>query len=349
MFYLNFLPKMKKVFVMLIAICLCAGLSAQKREGNVITVQGHPHELLTKHAAANPGVTSPTLRAGTGTVTNIDPDEVFCWVGCTESIYPVVSIDTAYLLVKWIKNPSDSTSASRILLWGYQWVSEYTHPVYGNIEVKKYAIDMVRAVGNYDCRFSVLLQNTGAGNFTAGGFGYNSFAQTCVIPDFNLSGARTDSLILFHYTGEDPNCIFPANQYAVPTTPNDSVLVHQAIVASRNTGVIKHPLDAAYSYPAYDYDYWTRPWDLNYLWQAGWYKNYWAFYSKAGLTGDFDYAPGNNTITTQQIGATQRAIYFIYAYLDPTFSTPVYWDGDYESVESCACAPCNGLCNPASN
>jgi hypothetical protein len=87
-------------------------------------------------------------------------------------------------------------------------------------------------------------------------------------------------------------------------------------------------------------------WDGSYLWQAGWNQNYWAFYSKPGLTGNFGYAPGS--ITTQQIGATQRAIYFIYAYADPTFSTPVYWDGNYELANPCECAPCINLCNPVS-
>ncbi|MDR1623851.1 MAG: hypothetical protein LBS04_02645 [Tannerellaceae bacterium] len=330
---------MKRVFVILMAFCLSAGLSAQKREGKVVKVQGHVHELLTKYAAAKGGTAPQTLRAGTGTVTNINPIDVACWVGCLESQYPVTAIDTAYLLVKWMEDPTDPDSDSRILLWGYQWVAQYTHPDYGPTDVKKYAIDMVRAVANYDCRFSALLQNAGGGGFTAGGFGYNSNATTRVIPGFDLQGAQTDASIRFHYVAP-PNCIHPANQYAAPATPDATTLVQQAIAAAGSTGVIKHPLDAAYSYPAYDYDYWTvASWDTNYLWQAGWYRNFWAFFSKAGLTGDFDYAPAGG-IADQQVGAVQKAIYFIYAYADPTFSTPVYWDGDYEQVIPCECAPC---------
>jgi hypothetical protein len=328
---------MKKVFFILIAICLCAGLSAQKREGNVITVQGHHHELLTKQAAEGKGVAAEAPRTPVGDVTNIIPDSVHCTIGCT-TLDPMMSnptISTAYLMVKW----TDGKAAQRpgptrndsILIWKYQWVSKYTHPVYGTMTVSKYSIDMIRAVANFDKRFSTLLQNTGGGNFTVGAFGYNYMNDSRMGVVFNLTAAQADTLIKYNYTG-NPNCLAPYNQFALPDTTKS--LVTEAVTASGATGVIKHPLDAAYSYPAYDYDYWvsTNPSSYFYQWQAGWNYNYWAFYTGNVSSSPIDYQYANYGIATQLL-ENNDIHYFVFA--SANYNIPVNLDGSYS----------NPLCN----
>jgi hypothetical protein len=335
---------MKKVFFILMAFCLCAGLSAQKREGNVITVQGHPHELLTKQAAEGKGVVEPIQSVDTTfyNVYNINPNDVSCTVGCTTvdptvvDITKPITIKTAYLMVKW----TDGKAAQRpgtyhndsILIWKYQWVSDYTHLIFGKMIVSKYSIDIIRAVANFDKRFYTLLQNTGGGNFAVGAFGYNYMNDSRMGVKFNLTAAQAaDTLIKFKYD-HNPNCLAPYNQFVTPEDPTPTDLVTQAINAAKNTGVIKHPLDAAYSYPAYDYDYWQLTLDNYFLqWQAGWYANYWAFYVRHGLSGNFTY-PTESGIATEPLD-NNTVHYFVFA--SANYNIPVNLNGEYSNP------PCN--------
>jgi hypothetical protein len=330
---------MKKVFFLLIATCLCAGLSAQKREGNVITVQGHHHEVLTRQAAQGKGVVQPVQSVDTSfyNVYNIDPSDVLCTIGCT-AVDPAVvdtskpiTIKTAYLMVKW----TDGKAAQRrtndsILIWKYQWVSDYTHPIYGDMSVSKYSIDMIRAVANFDARFSVLLQNTGGGSFAVGGFGYNFGTANLPVPlRYDSIAAEADSAHIKFKYGDYPNCLAPYNQFVPQEYPTPGSLATQAITLAENTGVIKHPLDAAYGYPAYDYDYWelTDPSNRFDQWQAGWNYNYWFFNVRQGLSGPFTYGSG---ITTELLD-NNTVHYFAFTPIDYTlFST---LDGDYSNPE----------------
>jgi hypothetical protein len=319
------------------------GLSAQQRVGNVVKVQGHVHELLTKqmherrHAPQKP-------REPVGNVTNINPKDVKCWVGCTEmdtTKFEVLTIDTAYLLVKWTDGKAAQCGGNdSILLWGYQWVSSYNNlvdPTYNPYTVTKYSIDMLRAVANFDCQFSILLQNTGGGNFAIGGFGYNFLEEARVPLKFDSISAQKDTLIKFNYS-VPPNCPAPYNQFVVPENPYPLTLVSQAIAASQNTGVIKHPLDAAYSYPAYDYDYWVLdPDECEYEWLAGWNYNYWSFNVRQGLSGTFTYPESG--IATESL-SNNTTHYFVFASAD--YDIPVNLDGDYSARTCCktACTNC---------
>jgi hypothetical protein len=330
---------MKKVFVLAMALCMTLGLSAQKREGNVVTVQGHVHEWLTKQAAGKePAKVQP--RTPVGSVYNVNPAQVNCWVGCVNTTDPTMQpVDTAYLLVKW----TDGKAAKRadkdsIMIWGYIWNSKT--PVY-SYDVNKYSIDMIRAVANFDPHFTALLQNTGGGDFAVGGFGYNCGANARVPIEYDYTGAKRESdtdTIHFRYDTA-PNCAAPYNQFALPDTTQRAIAMQAITDAFRRTGVIKHPFDAMYSYPAYDYDYWKVGTDRfnNYQWQAGWTYGYWSFNIREGLSGTFTYAP--NGVATQQL-QNNSVHYFVFA---PITVYDPFLDGNY-SARGCSspyCADCN--------
>ncbi|MDR1161868.1 MAG: hypothetical protein LBK45_05960 [Tannerellaceae bacterium] len=340
---------MKKVFFLLIATCIYAGLSAQKREGNVITVQGHHHEVLTRQAAQGKGVVQPVQSVDTSTynVYNINPGDVSCTVGCT-TVDPTitepdstVTVSTAYLMIKW----TDGKAALRpgtyhddsILIWRYQWVSRYWYKDTATVNpysywatVNKTSIDMIRAVANFDSRFSTLLQNTSGGNFAVGGFGYNfGDADTRVLLRYDSIAAKADSAHIKFKYGNYPNCLAPYNQFVPQEYPTPGNLATQAIALSSNTGVIKHPLDAAYGYPAYDYDYWVliNPNNRYYEWQAGWNYNYWSFNTRQGLSGSFTY-PTTSGIATEPLN-NNTVHYFVFA--SAQYYSPVNLDGDYSN------------------
>jgi hypothetical protein len=318
---------MKKILVLAAALCLTAGLYAQKREGNVVKVQGHVHELLTKQAAGKEAA-KVEPRTPVGSVYNINPADIQCWVGCVDTS---LAVDTAYLLVKWTDGKAlDREGNDSILIWGYLW----NPPEY----LGKCSIDMIRAVANFDCRFSTLLQNTGAGNFTVGGFGYN-FDEDVRLPIYfdslaaNL--ASKSGLFQYHYV-DHANCPAPYNQFALP----GGNWAPQAIEEANNTGVIKHPFDAAYSYPAYDYDFWKLQdkTNIDFEWQAGWYYGYWSFNIREGLSGPFTY-PTSDGIATQPLN-NNSVHYFVFASAD--YNVPPNLDGEYSSRECCKlyCSDC---------
>lgn len=266
------------------------GLSAQK---GVVKVQGHPHELLTRQWGGR--WKAPEAKLTQTPTDSINPADVKCWAGTPSD---TLAIDTAYLLVKWTDGKRANTGDS-ILIWGYRWNSVTP----SGYDVHKYTIDMIRAVANYDCRFSALLQNTGGGSFAVGGFGYNFDENARVKVTFDTSGIPQDT-ILFRYVGK-PNC--SAGQYALPY--NWKQQVQNAIDKSTGddgdgtgTGIIDHPFNADYSYPAYDYDFWklTNPGNVDYEWQSGWYYGYWAFFVKNQLNGPFTY-PTESGIATREL------------------------------------------------
>lgn len=260
---------MKKL-VCLFFLALAASLSAQVNKGGVITVQGHPHEHLTRLHGHKPAP-KPAPHLG-----DIDPGNVRCWVGHLDPKLPASSIDTAYLLVKWIDNlqtPRDSV----MFLWGYVWNNVNS---YGTA-VTKYSLDMLRAVANADCQFLILLQQTGGIGYSVGGIGYNREDRERLQVNFDAGGAQADGRINFHYT-ELLNCDF--GQFEIPYSVEDQA--NEAIRKATNsspigTGIIEHPFNVNYGYPAYDYDYWIGGSYPNILWQAGWFSLYWSFYTGA--------------------------------------------------------------------
>jgi hypothetical protein len=287
---------MKRYFVILIALFVSAAVYAQQegRKG-VIHVQGHPHELLTKKVREGKAQAPPLTVRASGDVANIILDSIHCWTSAVTD--PTMPMDTAVLLVKWTDDKVDYAYGDSILAWGYIWnqYTIYVDSVYGpdTTYVTKYTLDMIRAVANADCRFSVLLQNTSGTSFTAGGFGYNLSGADVHIPSLVFdTTAMSNPRISFHYTGS-PNCAVgqAAIPYDVEAQATDAIM-RSTGPAGTGTGIIRHPFDADYGYPAYDYDYWklSRA-DLSLEWQSGWLVNgYWSFYMRNGLSGDFSYA-----------------------------------------------------------
>ncbi|OAV67104.1 hypothetical protein Barb6_02419 [Bacteroidales bacterium Barb6] len=284
---------MNKCLIFLIALLISAsGFAQQQGKQSVFTVQGHPHELLTKRLQEGklkkPHPKPPIV----GSTHDIDLEDIECWVGNPVDSLP---IDSAVLLVKFTDGKRASLGrGDSILIWGYQWNTlTIPYPHYG---VTKYSIDMIRAIANVDARFTALLQNTGAGNFVVGGFGYNYTPNDDepVPVWFDIREASVDPFIRFSYY-PPANC--ETGQLAVPYSPE--LLTQTAITAAAGapckarSGIINHPLNADYSYPAYDYDYWQldqKPTNPDWEWQAGWNSGNWSFYTKDSLIGNFDYA-----------------------------------------------------------
>jgi hypothetical protein len=278
---------MKKYFrLSVVALFISAGmlatqgLSAQKR---VIKVQGHPHEYLTKLHGGKEDVKATVVASSTDT---IDFNAIQCWAGTVDPSRPSAR---AVLVVKWTDERALQRGDS-ILVWGYRWNTKDA----SGFDVHKYTIDMIRAVGNTDCNFIALLQNTGGGNFTVGGIGY-SFDDFQTPPNiiFKPAEAAGDARVKFNYTGS-PNCDMA--QLGIPYNVGTQV-VNAINKATGNppspslskTGIIDHPFNADYGYPAYDYDHWTDDDDPGdgYEWQSGWYDGYWTFFQKETPTGTF--------------------------------------------------------------
>ncbi|OAV65903.1 hypothetical protein Barb6XT_02204 [Bacteroidales bacterium Barb6XT] len=263
---------MKKFFIFLIALLVGASGFAQQGKQSVVTVQGHPHELLTKkYAEGKWKYPTPKPASGLrGTTDNIDFDEIEYWIGGKGT-------DSAAFLVKWV-NPADVTDTV-IYLWGYTW--DATKAVY--------SIDMIRAIANADPRFLVLTQYTGPLGNTIDGLGYHRGYTSRFPVTFNLAGAKADTNFSFKYACDDPESPGPG-QYGIPIDAQG--YIDAAIKSGSDNGVIDHPLDYRYGYPAYDYDWWSLgiPVTPDTYWNAGWYLGYWSFWVKEGLVGPFDYS-----------------------------------------------------------
>jgi hypothetical protein len=278
---------MKKILVLIAAIVAGNGVTptvSTAQQKKAVYVQGHLHEYLTDKAQKEQ--LKYRERGGLkNTTDNIDFSQVDCWAGGVDpdNTYP---IDSAVLVVKWTGDMVADRDS--ILVFGYRWNSQTAQ----GYAVTKYTIDMIRAVANTDCRFSVLLQNTGGGNFTAGGFGYNFDDNSRVPLTFDENAAKADASINFRYETA-PNCT--AGQTAIPYSVERQVgfAIDKANGISNitGTGIIDHPFNADYGYPAYDYDYWillvSNP---DYYWKGGWYENYWTYYTKNQPNGPFSAA-----------------------------------------------------------
>jgi hypothetical protein len=294
-------------------------LNAQQKQ---IKVQGHPHEVLTRKVAegtAQPPVARPAI---TGSTTNIIPDSVHCWAGNPDER---LQVDTAYVLVKFTDKKREPYGDGT-LLWGYRF----------NAGQSKTSLDMIRAVGNADPRFIVLLQNANVQyGYTVAGIGYNYAACERVPIWFDLNSAVADSAYIgFRY-------YYPPNtgmgQTKVPENPQEDV--DAAIEAANATGIIVHPFDVVtYGYAAYDYDWWglIKPEVDNpdYEWQSGWYHNgYWSFYTKDQLNGPFEYSG---------VGVSGRELKnnFVDGFTFSINFSPADMSGDYVgAVCSCAKSP----------
>jgi hypothetical protein len=258
------------------------GGQVQQSSKRVIHVQGHPHELLTKlHAEGKWEKPHPSPDI-TGSNANVDFADICIWA--QEAVNEAWDVDSAALIVKWTDSKAASDS-SRI--WGYRW-NRYTVYAGDTVQVTKYSVDMIRAIANSDPKLSVLMQNTGSMGYTIDGIGYNHRECTRVPIEFDLAGAVSDSgRIGFRY-------YYPPNtgmgQKYVPDHPQEDA--DKAIDVGMKTGIIEHPFNIIYGYPAYDYDHWLLKADRPnyYSWQSGWYDGYWAFYVKDKPDAKFDYS-----------------------------------------------------------
>jgi hypothetical protein len=333
---------MKKV-VCLLFLVLAAGLSAQVKKGGVITVQGHPHEHLTRLHGHKPA--PKPLPRDTGQV--IDTSEVKCWVGHVPDTITPEFVDSAYLLVKWT-DPSQIEQGDSLLIWGYRWssISVYVDPKTGErdtSDVTVHTIDMLRAVANADCRFLILLQQTGVNGYTVGGIGYNTdaFSATRPVVYFDTA-AYHDATIQFHYHGL-PNC--NRGQTAVPYAPDS--LVKWAIRATYSspnagTGIIEHPFNVNYGYPAYDYDYWKLDSDTPpSRWQAGWIDGYWAFFTEENRV--LPTAPSFDGVTTRVL--TNNSVDGFVFQIPAIWPSNKNFSGDRYGY-TCGCNPCGTVTVP---
>jgi hypothetical protein len=271
---------MNRFFIYVAALAMSAamlapqGLNAQQR---VIKVQGHPHEYLTKKLGGKEDArktAKKVIRQQPNVI--IDPDDIECWADIANLITaPPAVVDTAYLLIKFTDGKTSPTGiVDSLIVWGFRYNSIDN---YGDT-VGIHTIDMLRTVANLDRRLTVMLQYTGVYGYSVTGIGYNHDKDCSRVPvSFDYKSAVSDTTIAFHYAGT-PNC--DIGQVAVPPVPQ--TLAQLAIEVGDSTGIIDHPFNAFYGYPAYDYDYWKLDlYDPNptlHSWQAGWKNAYWGYF-----------------------------------------------------------------------
>jgi hypothetical protein len=323
---------MKKIFIA--GLIACSGIIPQfitAQQYKVVHVQGkHPHEVLTKKQQEGRWKQTKTKTKQVKAWV-ITPN---CWVG--DKIDPNYPVDSAYLLVKWTdgKRPP-LTPDDSLLVWGYVW---NTYSVFGTDTTwdVRHTEDMIRAVANADCRFTALLQRTSSNTgYSVGGFGYNQTPdQTTRVPlTYDYVGATTSPAISFQYTGA-PFEECPQNgQTTIPVVPQTQVAL--AVDAGYTTGIIEHPLNASYGYPAYDYDYFVLTNDtVTYRWQAGWSNNgYWSFFTGENQQVPVDYASEGISTRVLQNNSTDG---FVFA-VDFDFNANM--DG-FMLPASCGCQLC---------
>jgi hypothetical protein len=330
---------MKKVLVYVAALAMSAamlapqGLSAQQRVGNVVKVQGHVHELLTRLQAEGKWKPPVTKVAQTDT-TYIDPDELDgCFIN-EANLDESNPVDTTYLIIKFTDGKYNAgLKNDSVLVWGYRYnpsKSGYAYP--------HHTIDMLRTVANNDKRLTFLIQYASLSGHSVGGIGYNHDGTCSRVPVmFDYDSASKDKNIAFSYTNK-PNC--DMGQVAVPVN-DPSTLAKIAIDEGYARGVIDHPFNVYYGYPAYDYDYWIlNPSDANaayHSWQAGWMSyGYWAFYvgTHRRVPTTSDYA--DNGITYQPLNNQEvHGFVFNAAFVSHDFDTDqIYYLG-------CECPACS--------
>ena len=282
---------MKKFFGFFFALSIGAVVvccTAQEKDGDrssaeqlkdVVKVQGHPHELLTKLHAEGKWEYPEALLTGTPTDSITFSGLQFVNAATT------ARRDTAVLVVKW-KDGKRWEAGDSILAWGFIFDS--------GIDTIT-SEDMIRAVAAADASLTALLLNTGVSastgdtlNYAAGGFGYNHSDKSRVPLFYDLASVEKDPNIGFRFVPPPPPTT-QLGQTHVPDYPQQDI--DAAIKESQVTGVIEHPFNYdTYGYPCYDFDWWSLdPDEDDYRWQSGWYAGYWSFYNKEGLIGPFSY------------------------------------------------------------
>ena len=260
---------MKKLLNVLVVALLASagmlapgGLSAQQR---TVKVQGHPHESLTINATQ--GAARTAVSAVPGGIDYVNPDSIKYWVD--EPRLNPYNIDSAYLIIRF----TDDVAFDSMYVWGYRYNADTPH----------HGIDLLRAVANNDKRLLVMLQYAGKLGHEVGGIGINwrSSGADCSRPDLMLDvdAASADPDVRFVYTnGGTPDCA--DGQVATPTGASN--IANFATVDMMRDGILEHPFDAGYGYPAYDYDHWIfNPYvsHTGWHWQAGLNKNgIWKYY-----------------------------------------------------------------------
>jgi hypothetical protein len=344
------MPKSLFLFLGFLALS-STGLSAQQQQDGqatrrpFATVQGHPHESVSGLYASKP-YPKPGPKPKLG---EIDPRRVDCWSGHLNPAIPAQYVDSAYLIVKWTDGKREEEGDS-MLVWGYVWnsVSLYKDPTTGEVDtfpVTVHSIDMLRAIANADCRLLVLLQQTGVNGYTVGGIGYNFETGNQRVPiRFDLAGAKKDSTVTFRY---DTSFDCTTAQNALPFLP-DSQAVWAIRAATPNilayaTGIIEHPFNINYGYPAYDYQHWvlTKPDYVNYEWQSGWNPNYWAFFTDSARQIPSGYPPAypsSDGVTTRVL-QNNYVDGFVFAIDPPAWPPVVDFSGDL-TYATCPCNPC---------
>jgi hypothetical protein len=346
------MKKLFKVFVALIflsaGMLAPTGLSAQQ---SVVKVQGHPHELLTKKAAE--GTARTAVSAAPADISYIDPDDIVCWID-QPKLSPYLEIDSAVLMIKF----TDGQALDSLFVWGYRWNPyEISVDTLGNVDtvyVQRHGIDLLRAVANNDQRLLAMIQYTGKLGHTVGGLGinWNNDGTTCSRPDLilDVDAASADPNVRFVYTnGGTPDCA--DGQVSTPTGASN--IANFATVDMMNDGILEHPFDAGYGYPAYDYDHWIfNPYitQENMHWQAGWYTNgFWGYYRAGNWRVPVPSADPDNDPDAALLSVTYEPLLDkqVQGFVFETNFNVHYFDGEPVYV-SCRCAPCptNALLAP---
>jgi hypothetical protein len=285
----------------------------------MVNVQGYPHELLTQGFMEGVWPIPHPMPAVTGSNADVDFSDIRLWA--QEAVNESWPVDSAAMIVKW----TDDKEVDNILLWGYRWNTFTVHD--GDTAlVAKYSMDMVRAIANADPRFIVLTQLTGSMGYTIDGMGYRYDDCSRVQIAFEYDSARIDPRIAFHYT-PPPNT--DMGQRYVPDDPAGDAA--RAIEIGYKTGIIEHPFNIVYGYPAYDYDWWRSTEDdrVSFNWQSGWYNGYWTFYTKDQPSGSYSYSGA---------GASSRILGngYVDGWVYSTFLKQEDMSGDYVAPEPCS-------------
>lgn len=164
------------------------------------------------------------------------------------------------------------SGCDKAYVWGYRWTGATVAT----------GEKMVRDIAAASSDLDVLVQYTGPMGSTVDGIGYSNNHSVLPTLHYDYENAITDGNISFGF-------MVPNTGMRQTSAPGGeaSVLADEAIKNAAVTHIIEHPLNARdYGYAAYDYDYWmSGSTSSDCLWQAGWYKGYWSYW-----TGDSDLA-----------------------------------------------------------
>ncbi len=241
----------------------------------------------------------------------VDWDQIVYWAGSGPN--------RAALVVQFLDN-----GPKEAYVWGYRW--EDGEEPSGE--------DMFRAIATASSDLTLFTQYTGWMGNTVCGIGYSQDHVISDFLEFDFDSAREDPYISFDW--------FSANttlgQTDVPGWDTQD-LCDAAIVASKETHILDHPINArVYGYACYDYDWW-QPYDRtdpdNQRWNAGWYKGYWSYWTGEADSESFSYSGLGMTSRKLENGAVDG---WRYQLLDGPVGKPQqdgrrYIDGDTGASE----------------